>query len=422
MNRNAKGLGFYLIVVLLILLLLTYFRGGLEASQSWNYDQLEEAITQEEVVKVEITPNQEVPTGSLKVLLSDGNVKYVNVTDITKAESELREHESMGVLVPDQIPELGRRMAASARFSGLLLCGYENKIDDETQTQFSALTLLLPDGTAYVAFRGTDDTIVGWKEDFNLAFLPVVPAQRMAVQYLQAAAAAFSERPLRVGGHSKGGNLAVYSAVFCSEAVQNQLMQVYNNDGPGFRTSLLPLPEHKRVAGRIVTIIPESSVVGILLEHEERCEVVRSTQIGLMQHDGFSWQVRGERFEHLPDRTEGGKLVDETLRAFIVSLSDEQRVAFIDALFDILTCTDADTLTDLKEGGLRTAAAMVRKYRTLDKDTRQALGSTLRLFMKAGAKTAASELNPVQLLLRHLPLQKLAEGLESQEPADVPEK
>ena len=100
MNRNAKGLGFYLIVVLLILLLLTYFRGGLEASQSWNYDQLEEAITQEEVVKVEITPNQEVPTGSLRVLLSDGNV-YVNVTDTTKAESELREHESIDVEIED---------------------------------------------------------------------------------------------------------------------------------------------------------------------------------------------------------------------------------------------------------------------------------------------------------------------------------
>ena len=101
MNRNAKGLGFYLIVVLLILLLLTYFRGGLEASQSWNYDQLKKAITQEEVVKVEITPNQEVPTGSLKVLLSDGNVKYVNVTDITKAESELREHESIDVEIEE---------------------------------------------------------------------------------------------------------------------------------------------------------------------------------------------------------------------------------------------------------------------------------------------------------------------------------
>ena len=346
----------------------------------------------------------------------------VPLSDAVAAFTKRTPHADMGVLVPDKIPGLAQKMAASARFRDVLLSGYVCKLDEQTETQFAALCFRLPDGSVYVAFRGTDDTIVGWKEDFNLAFLPVVPAQRMAVQYLQAAAAAFSERPLRVGGHSKGGNLAVYSAVFCSEAVQNQLMQVYNNDGPGFRTSLLPLPEHKRVAGRIVTIIPESSVVGILLEHEERCEVVRSTQIGLMQHDGFSWQVRGERFEHLPDRTEGGKLVDETLRAFIVSLSDEQRVAFIDALFDILTCTDANTLTDLKEGGLRTAAAMVKKYRTLDKDTRQALGSTLRLFMKAGAKTAASELNPVQLLLRHLPLQKLAEGLESQEPADVPGK
>ncbi len=191
----------------------------------------------------------------------------------------------------------------------------------------------------------------------------------MAAEYLSAAAAALPSHPLRVGGHSKGGNLAVYSAVFCGEAVQNQLMRVYNNDGPGFRTSLLGLPEHKRVADKITTILPESSVVGMLLEHEERYEVVRSTQSGLWQHDGFSWQVRGERFEHLPDLTEGGKLVDETIRTFILSLSPEQRVAFTDALFDILTCTDAGTLTDLKEGGLKTAAAMLKKYRTLDKPT-----------------------------------------------------
>ena len=214
-----------------------------------------------------------------------------------------RPQETMGVLVPEQIPELGRRMAASRRFSGLRLCGYADRIDDETQTQFSALTILLPDQTAYIAFRGTDDTIVGWKEDFNLAFLPVVPAQRMAADYLTAAAAAFPALPLRVGGHSKGGNLAVYSAVFCGSAVQNQIKRVYNNDGPGFRTSLLPLPEHKRVADKITTILPESSVVGMLLEHEERYEVVRSTQSGLWQHDGFSWQVRGEKFEHLPDLT-----------------------------------------------------------------------------------------------------------------------
>ena len=285
----------------------------------------------------------------------------VFLPDAMRQYDAARPQETMGVLVPEQIPELGHKMAASRRFSDLTLCAYVSRTDEETQTQFSALTILLPDKTAYIAFRGTDDTIVGWKEDFNLAFLPVVPAQKMAAEYLSAAAAALPSHPLRVGGHSKGGNLAVYSAVFCGEAVQNQLMRVYNNDGPGFRTS---------------------------------------------------WQVRGERFEHLPDLTEGGKLVDETIRTFILSLSPEQRVAFTDALFDILTCTDAGTLTDLKEGGLKTAAAMLKKYRTLDKPTRHALGSTLRLFMAAGAKTAASELNPVNLLLRHLPLQKLADDLD----------
>ena len=336
----------------------------------------------------------------------------VSLPEAMQKYDAAKPQETMGVLVPEQLPELGHKMAASRRFSDLTLCAYVSRTDEETQTQFSALTALLPDKTAYIAFRGTDDTIVGWKEDFNLAFLPVVPAQRMAAEYLAAAAAALPSHPLRVGGHSKGGNLAVYSAVFCGEAVQNQLMRVYNNDGPGFRTSLLGLPEHRRVADKITTILPESSVVGMLLEHEERYEVVRSTQSGLWQHDGFSWQVRGEKFEHLPDLTEGGKLVDETIRTFILSLSPEQRVAFTDALFDILTCTDAGTLTDLKEGGLKTAAAMLKKYRTLDKPTRSALGSTLRLFMAAGAKTAASELNPVSLLLRHLPLQKLADGLE----------
>ena len=288
-----------------------------------------------------------------------------------RAYDRLRPQETMGVLVPEQIPELGRKMAASRRFSDLTLCGYVSRIDEETQTQFSALTLLLPDKTAYIAFRGTDDTIVGWKEDFNLAFLPVVPAQRMAAAYLRAAAQALPSQPLRVGGHSKGGNLAVYSAVFCGESVQNQLMRVYNNDGPGFRTSLLGLPEHKNVADKITTILPESSVVGMLLEHEERYEVVRSTQSGLWQHDGFSWQVRGEQFPGTP--------------------------------------------TGLKEGGRKTAAAVLNKHRTLDKPTRHALGSTLRLFMAAGAKTAASELNPVGLLLRHLPLQKLADDLDVDE-------
>ena len=137
----------------------------------------------------------------------------VSLPEAMQKYDAARPQETMGVLVPEQIPELGHKMAASRRFSDLTLCAYVSRTDEETQTQFSALTVLLPDKTAYIAFRGTDDTIVGWKEDFNLAFLPVVPAQRMAAEYLAVAAAALPSHPLRVGGHSKGGNLAVYSAV-----------------------------------------------------------------------------------------------------------------------------------------------------------------------------------------------------------------
>ena len=320
----------------------------------------------------------------------------------------LREHESMGVLVPDQIPELGRRMAASARFSGLLLCGYENKIDDETQTQFSALTLLLPDGTAYVAFRGTDDTIVGWKEDFNLAFLPVVPAQRMAVQCLQAAAAAFSERPLRVGGHSKGGNLAVYSAVFCSEAVQNQLMQVYNNDGPGFAKPLVGTPEHTRVADRILTVVPQSSVVGQLLEHEQNVEIVRSDAEGMLQHDGFSWQVVGDHFIHLDGFSREGKVIDETLESWEGSLSPKQREAFADALYTVLTASGAKTLSDLNGDKLKSAVTMLKTYSNLDRETRQLLSGSLRALVGSYAKNVADDVqkNDLEPLRRKLERQR----------------
>lgn len=319
----------------------------------------------------------------------------------------------MGLLVPDAILQLALRMGKSARFGQARLDGYVNQIDKETEMQFSALTATLPDGTCYVAFRGTDDTIIGWKEDFSMAFLPIVPAQKLAAAYLCAAAAAHPVNAIRVGGHSKGGNLAVYSAVFCGEQTQNQIVAIYNNDGPGFHTSLLELPEHQRVADRIVTILPETSIVGMLLEHEEDYQIVHSTQIGIMQHDGFSWQVGPEQFEQVPELSEGGKIIDHALSTVVRELSQNQLALFTDALFDILSCTDAQTLTELKEGGLKTASKMLKTLQSLDKQTRHALTGTLKLILKTGAKSALGELHPIRRL-KNLRLLEAASGyLES---------
>ena len=321
----------------------------------------------------------------------------VPLSDAVAAFTKRTPHADMGVLVPDKIPGLAQKMATSARFRDVLLSGYVCKLDEQTETQFAALCAALPDGTVYAAFRGTDDTIVGWKEDFNMGFLPIVPAQREAADYLRAAAAAFPSQKLRAGGHSKGGNLAVYAAVWCGESVQDQLLAVYNNDGPGFHTSLLDRPEHQRIANRIQTILPESSVVGMLLEHEESYQVVRSNQVGLMQHDGFSWQVLGTQFVHLSGLTEGGRIVDSALRDFVRGLDQEQRIRFVDALFEVLTCTNAETLTDLKDGGFRTAYSMLKTVRSLDPDTRQALSGTLGLLVRSGAKSV-SQSQPIQRL------------------------
>ena len=334
--------------------------------------------------------------------------QQVTLLDAASAYFAAHPETNMGVLVPDQIPVLVEHAAKTARFSDVRLLGYVNRIDEETQTQFSALTMLLPDGSAYVAFRGTDDTIVGWKEDFNMGFLPIVPAQREAADYLRAAAAAFPSQKLRAGGHSKGGNLSVYAAVKAPAAVQDRIVQVYNNDGPGFAKPLVGTPEHTRVADRILTVVPQSSVVGQLLEHEQNVEIVRSDAEGMLQHDGFSWQVVGDHFIHLDGFSREGKVIDETLESWEGSLSPKQREAFADALYTVLTASGAKTLSDLNGDKLKSAVTMLKTYSNLDRETRQLLSGSLRALVGSYAKNVADDVqkNDLEPLRRKLERQR----------------
>ena len=140
----------------------------------------------------------------------------------------------MGVLVPNQIPEMLRRMAAAPRFRDMQLSGFVDHLDTEKAEQFAALTIVCGDGALYLSFRGTDDTLAGWKEDFYLSCMREVPAQKKAVEYTETMARQYPRVKLRLGGHSKGGNLAVWAGVFCPLAVQRRIRSVWSNDGPGF--------------------------------------------------------------------------------------------------------------------------------------------------------------------------------------------
>lgn len=289
----------------------------------------------------------------------------------------------MGVLVPDEIPELLRKMAASRRFGALGLNCFEDKTDHERGEQFAALTVELGEGSVYLAFRGTDDTLAGWKEDFMLACTPQIPAQRMAAEYVAWVAKQYPRRKLRIGGHSKGGNLAVWSAVHAPANVQRRIREVWSNDGPGFHTDILSLPEHADIVRRIITILPQSSLVGMILEHDEDYTVVRSSERGAWQHDGFSWEVRGPEFVHLHSVTRQGRRNDLVLKEWVRNMPLDQREKFVEGLFEVLTASGAETLTELKEESLKGAAAMVRAMKDLDKDTREALSYAVKVLLRS---------------------------------------
>jgi len=203
---------------------------------------------------------------------------------------------------------------------------------------------------------------------------------------VQQVAKQYPRRKLRLGGHSKGGNLAVYAAVFVPARLQNRIAAVWSNDGPGFRMDLVQLPACQRIRDRLHSIVPKSSVVGMLLEHDEDYTVVDSDQMGLMQHDGFSWQVLGDSFVKLREMTCKTCLSNLGLRDWIHGLSVAQREAFVEALFQVLTASGAKTLTDLKADSLKSVGAMVKAMKNLDKDTREGLLKFMGLLFKGNLR------------------------------------
>ena len=283
----------------------------------------------------------------------------VSLPEAMQKYDAARPQETMGVLVPEQIPELGHKMAASRRFSDLTLCAYVSRTDEETQTQFSALTALLPDKTAYIAFRGTDDTIVGWKEDCLLTVMDEIPAQRDAVEYLTWAASVYPGK-IAVGGHSKGGNLAMYAAAMAPESVQERIGNIYNNDGPGFQEKILQTEGYRRIKPRIKTILSQNAMVGTLLWNDCDYTVVKSTAALLGAHDGFTWETTPTSFVRCENLSPSARAFDRAMEEVLVGMSMAERQEFIEEFFGTLTATGAVTLSDLSARMLRETLRFAR--------------------------------------------------------------
>jgi len=288
----------------------------------------------------------------------------------------------LGRYIPPETVSLAVRAAKTRRYAGIRLSHYCNETDDTEQKQFSAVTFRLTRDKYFVAYRGTDDTLVGWKENFNMSFMQPVPAQLSALEYFEKVSEQI-KGTFYLGGHSKGGNLAVYSAVKASEPLKERIITVFSNDGPGFDREFIEGDDYNALKSRIRTIVPQSSVVGMLLEHEENYEVVKSNATGLLQHHGHTWEVMGGHFLHLDTVTEDSKLIDTKLKDWLNSMTPEEREEFVDTVFETISSTGAKTLTELSSEKVK----LVKAWNSLDPKTRSVIMKCISILIKHNAIT-----------------------------------
>ena len=331
------------------------------------------------------------------------SLAYVQYDDIITEDKlqfmTLREAAQLLFSMPDaqsrcRVPSdllLLKAAAETERFGRVGLCAYQDILNPEEETQFAAITFLLDDGSAFLAFRGTDSTLVGWKEDFNMTFQESIPAQRLAKEYVQRFASV-TKAPLRLGGHSKGGNLAVYAAAKCGDAIQDRILAVFNHDGPGFTESMMTDPGYLRIVPRIKTLVPQSSIFGMLLERQEAYTVIRSNQLGIMQHDPYSWEVMGSNFILVEELTANSKFLDRTFRTWLAGLTPQERSAFFDSVFEIVMTESASNAKDLLK-----PQAMFQVFRNLqsDEERRSVISSVLNELMNAAMGRSVEAKQPV---------------------------
>ncbi|MBR3325661.1 MAG: DUF2974 domain-containing protein [Clostridia bacterium] len=274
-------------------------------------------------------------------------------------------------------------LGKSNRFKDMLVTDFIEKSDISTEKQFGAITIHISSKEMYVSFEGTDKTINGWKEDFNLAFLENVPAQMDGVEYVKKIMTKYKNKNARIGGHSKGGNVAIYSAIATVEDLHNRIISIDNFDGPGFCKSVLKKFENSDIWNKVSTYIPQDSVIGRLLDHKEKCTVVYSVEKGIYQHDIYSWQIVKDNTVIVDEVTDSSELINGALTEWLENTMPEQRKMFFDQIFDLLYAVDVTSTIDMKANLIKKAPELIRAYRNVDDDDKKTISEMVRMFIKS---------------------------------------
>ncbi len=284
-----------------------------------------------------------------------------------------------GIFINKNTNELLLKASQSKRFKDVQFFGFTNIINYETESQFAAVCALLPTNQLCVVFRGTDDTLIGWKEDFNMTFTFPVPAQELAVEYLENACKK-RRKSIFVMGHSKGGNLSVYASSFCSSNTRKKITTIFDNDGPGFLPDALKTKGYNEAIKKTITIIPEASPVGILLKRSYAPTFISSSaSIGIAQHDMFTWKIECTDFLTCERESTLSVITSKSVHKWLDEVSINDRKKFIIDLFNVLKATNATTLNELTSDWIKSSVIVVKAMGELDKKTKEQISSILKI-------------------------------------------
>ena len=278
--------------------------------------------------------------------------------------------------------ELITNLGNSVRFKEMTVSDYIKIEDKKTEKQFGAITIHISNKELYISFIGTDNTINGWKEDFNMSFMDNVPCQLAGKEYLEKIANKYKNKKIRIGGHSKGGNVAVYSAITANKEIQNMIIKVYNYDGPGFSKEIIKQYGNTYIINKIETYLPQDSIIGRILERKEKTTVVLSIEKGIYQHDIYSWQVFKNDITKLEKNTQTSEDIRKTLTNWLNDTTIEQRKIFIDSVFELFYSTQANTFEDISNNLSTSIPKILKSYNEISKEDKKLITKMLQTFAK----------------------------------------
>ena len=303
---------------------------------------------------------------------------FAQVAKDFSATPDYDERINIGFLINKRTTELMFKAAESQRFRNIELCGFRNIYNEGNVEQFAALTFIV-EGKPVITLRGTDDTIVGWKEDFNIAWLEQIPAQKDALEYFEEACKELDVNVILVG-HSKGGNLVINTAVNCGKQLQKRINEVYNFDGPGFAQEFFEREEYKAVENRIHSFYPGFSVVGMIFHHPANYEIVKSEAFAFWQHDAMCWQIMGTAFVNEADFAEESRIFYTAFNEWIDKLNVKQKKDFVETMFCVLEASGAKTNNEIEKEAFKATAKMLAAYAELGHTKRKELRMILSMF------------------------------------------